>query len=232
MKTNQIFIDLDGPILDVSDKYYQLYVGILQKHNFDTLSKQEYWNAKRNKVPESEILEQTNALAIMESYQHQRKLLIETDHYLKYDRIQDGAIEVLDKLSHQSDLILVTLRTFPEKLYKELKYFTLDQYFSAVLTSGADIKPRWELKCNLINSYMKGTKFSESIIIGDTETEILAGKNLGFATIGVLNGIRSYEILNQLQSTYLIDAISDIFSLNIFDNTKKKRNKIICSNLH
>jgi len=210
-----VFLDLDGPILDVSEKYYQVYVDILQRHGFDSLSKKEYWNAKRNKVPESEILEQTDAMSILESYQRQRKLLFESDQYLKFDRIQDGTTEVLENFAQHYRLVLVTLRTFPEQLYKELKCFNLNQYFSTVLTSGSDIKPRWKIKYNLINSYLKGTTLKRGLIIGDTETDILAGKKLRFKTVGVLNGIRSYDILFSAQPTHLVSSISEILRISL-----------------
>jgi len=205
-----VFIDLDGPILDVSDRYYRLYVDILRQRGFSALSKEEYWNAKRNKVHESKILEHTDALAVLESYLQQRKILIESDQYLRFDRIQDGTFEALENLLKRRELVLITLRTIPEQLCKELKYFGLDQYFSAVLTSKADIKPRWKIKYNLISTYLKEKAFSESLIIGDTETDIIAGNNLRIKTIAVLNGIRSYELLRDAQPTFIINSINEI----------------------
>ena len=50
------FFDLDGPILDVSTKYYQIYVDIVKELSGTPISKEAYWQNKRNKVPESTTL--------------------------------------------------------------------------------------------------------------------------------------------------------------------------------
>ena len=57
-----IFFDLDGPILDVSEKYYKVYADILSQKGFRVLSKTEYWDAKRNKIPEYDILLKSMAI--------------------------------------------------------------------------------------------------------------------------------------------------------------------------
>ena len=50
-----IFWDLDGPILDVSDKYFTLYKNILLDNNMQALSKKEYWSLKKSETTLSDI---------------------------------------------------------------------------------------------------------------------------------------------------------------------------------
>jgi phosphoglycolate phosphatase-like HAD superfamily hydrolase len=209
-----IFFDLDGPILDVSEKYYKVYSDILSQNGFKVLSKSEYWNAKREKVSDLEILQRSMAEPFFERYQHQRKLLIESDPYLIYDKVQDCAVQVLDTLSKSNDLILVTLRTFPEQLHKQLERLDIRKYFVNVLSSDEETKPRWKIKYNLIRGFLGKKKTYGSILIGDTETDILAGKELGFVTIAVLNGIRSYRILKEANPTYILKSFKEILEIN------------------
>lgn len=210
-----IFIDLDGPILDVSEKYYRVYSDILSQNGFKVLSKSEYWNAKREKVPDLEILQRSIAGSFLESYLYERKLLIESDPYLMYDKLQDGAVQVLEKLSENNELILVTLRTYPEQLHKQLEYLNIKKYFFSILSSSDEANPRWTIKYNLIKGFLVNKRISHGIFIGDTETDVLAGKELGFKTIVVLNGIRSHDLLIETRPSFVVNSINDILSLNI-----------------
>lgn len=209
-----IFLDLDGPIIDVSEKYYRVYVDILSRHNVPVLSKEEYWQAKREKTPDEVILKNTGFFCV-ESYRKERKDLIESDRYLLYDRLQDGALDVLNTLCRKHELVLVTLRSHPDQLKKELQYLHLDKYFAAVLTSPTETSPRWGVKVSLIKKYLDGKMITGGVMIGDTETDILAGNSLGCRTIGVLNGIRSRRLFKEAQPTYLVETIRHVLNLTL-----------------
>ena len=60
-RSAMIFFDLDGPILDVSAKYYRVYHDLLDEFGFPSLPRDQYWEAKRNKVSDESILRKTGA---------------------------------------------------------------------------------------------------------------------------------------------------------------------------
>jgi len=45
-----IYFDLDGPILDVSFKFHKIYTDLLGERGYTTLSKETYWQLKREHV--------------------------------------------------------------------------------------------------------------------------------------------------------------------------------------
>ena len=49
----------------------------------------------------------------------------------------------------------------------------------------------------------------KGMIIGDTEADIITGKNLGLYSIGVLSGIRSEDFLKKLNPDLIIKSIKD-----------------------
>ena len=206
-----IFLDLDGPILDVSAKYYRVYSDILINAGYETLKKGEYWYNKRWKIPEIEILRKTGADTFFKEYQEKRLSLIESDFYLSFDRLQEAAFQVLEKLSKKHKLILVTLRKSAAQLNRQLADLGLNKFLSHVLTSGECSAPRWRIKYNLISDYLADVSFNRHVFIGDTETDIEAGKRLGFTTIAVSNGIRSEELLKKSQPDYIFSSIEDVF---------------------
>lgn len=209
------FCDLDGPILDVSEKYYRVYYDILKEKCSRTLSKEKYWDAKRNKIPEEEILSSTNATIPYIEYRYKRIVLIESDQYLTYDSIQHDAERVLENLARKVPLVLVTLRTSESQLHRELRYFKIKNYFTDILSSGVQVEPRWMIKYDLIKNYMGQDQSNNHVLIGDTETDIEAGKHLGFTTIAISNGIRNKQILQQSNPDYIYSSISDFFKYHV-----------------
>ena len=51
------------------------------------------------------------------------------------------------------------------------------------------------------------------MIIGDTETDIMAGKQLGLRTVGVLSGIRTREHLEAAGADVVLSSIVDVVPL-------------------
>lgn len=201
------FFDLDGPLLDVSDKYYRVYADILQERGYTPVAKSIYWRAKQLKISDREILAQSGASDIVVRYQAERNSRIETDRYLALDRLQEGTITTLQSLSAHYRLVLVTLRSSPTQLDSQLKKTGLAPFFEAILTTGGHgIFPRWLVKQRLIVE-----RFAEDLsggwFIGDTETDILAGNDLGLSTIAVLSGIRTRELLSICRPQWTIASI-------------------------
>ena len=207
-----IFFDLDGPILDVSEKYYRVYNKILKKKGFRVLAEKKYWDAKRNKFPEEKILSLTDVTINYNDYRDKRIALIETERYLKYDILQENAEKVIEKLAQNYTLVLVTLRRSESQLHKQLRHFEIEKFFTDVLCSGRQVKPRWKIKHDLIVQYIEQYKNNNHIIIGDTETDIEAGKHLGYTTIAITNGIRNEQILRYSDPDHIYSSISEFYN--------------------
>ena len=211
------FFDLDGPILNVTERYYRVYSNIMIDAAYETIGKEEYWDAKRWKTSEIEILRRTGAETFYEQYYEKRLSLIESDYFLSFDSLQKGAIQVLEKFSRENKLILVTLRKSSSQLDQELSNLDLKKYFSYVLRSGRDFKPRWKIKYNLIKRLLQDSYDSNHVVIGDTETDIIAGNELGLKTIAVLNGIRTKELLLKSNPDFICNSIEDLLNLEWID---------------
>lgn len=203
-----IFIDLDGTILDVSDRIYQLYKDILKKHNKKFLGKNTYLKLKREKTSISKILKESNSENILPDYKKEWNKLIEKPHYLKLDKITLPKRQTLISLKKDYKLILVTLRNNQKEFFNQLKRKKIDKIFDNILIfSGKFQHSKWRVKLNLL----KKEQFNKnSVIVGDTETDILAGRCLGIKTIAVINGMRSKRFLKEYKPNILIKNFSEI----------------------
>ncbi len=208
MDKSIIFLDLDGTILDVSERIYQIYCYILKKHNKKFLERKKYLNLKREKVLIKKILKETNSEDILSDYKKKWNELIEKPYYLKLDKITLSERWALISLKKDYKLVLVTLRNNQKEFFNQLEREKIDKIFDNILISPGNLQHfKWRIKLNLL----KKEQFNKnSVIVGDTETDILAGKHLGIKTVAVVDGMRSKKFLEKYHPDVLIKDLSKI----------------------
>ncbi|WP_088890768.1 HAD family hydrolase [Leptolyngbya ohadii] len=131
----RIITDFDGPIMDVSERYYRVYQFCLEsvrraEQSVDMLTKAEFWQCKRSQIPEREIgrrsgLDETQAL----EFARLRKQTVHTLPYLVHDVLVPGAIESLERIQQANiELIVMTMRRVQE-LDAALHQYNLERFF-------------------------------------------------------------------------------------------------------
>jgi phosphoglycolate phosphatase len=205
-KSLPLYFDLDGPLLDVSEKYYRLHGAIVRRAGHAVEPKAQFWSMKRQRVPLTEHLYKSYPGLDEEAYLKSWLAHIETPAYLLFDTVVPGAAAVLEELLPQYQLHLVTLRRNQASLHWELRALGLHKFFVHILSGHSDAVPGWRVKANLIRN--AGFAPAGSAIVGDTEADILAGKALGLVTIAVTNGIRSEDVLRRENPQFVIPDIT------------------------
>lgn len=200
-----IFFDLDGPILDVSEKYYRVYTALVSERGSQPIPKADYWNLKRQRVPDDKILQLSAIEGWTQDYRNLRRERIETPEFLGYDRVWPGLPQLLSELRSHASVVLVTLRNSPEALKWELNALGLLPLFHHVLSASGDSTTgeKAEIKVALVRNIL-GSKAVSGWFVGDTETDIRAGKILGVNTAAVTFGIRTIEHLADLDPDLLL----------------------------
>lgn len=203
----KLFFDLDGPILDVSEKYYRVYADLVIDYGSQPIGKAEYWHSKRQRIPDEKILGLSGIEGWVEDYRQLRKARIETEKYLSYDRVWPSVLPMLQELASHTSLILVTLRNSIESLKWELKSLEILPVFAHVLSASGDNVEgeRAQVKVQLVQNALGSTSLS-GWFIGDTETDIRTGQLLGLQTAAVTFGIRTEEKLISVNPDVLIES--------------------------
>jgi len=197
-----MLFDLDGPILDVSEKYYRVYSDLVEHRGYAALPKAEFWDLKRARVRDEVILQRSGIEGWEQEFRELRHGLIETDQYLAFDRVWPGAVEVLKRISEYCPPILVTLRHSREALERQLAAFDLLGQFQTVLSAGATSGgENAQTKVDLVRRYL-GSDELAGWFVGDTETDCRAGRLLGIRTVAVTYGIRTHD--------QLLDRLKDL----------------------
>lgn len=220
----RIITDFDGPISDVSERYYQVYLLSLEKNchqnqQMQTLSKKEFWKLKRSRVPEKQIgiisgLEETQA----EKFALLRKQTVHTQPYFDYDVLADGAIEALTKAKKAGvDLAVMTMRRERELEYA-LQKFDLYKFFPEnrryclsndyVKTCDIEDKPL------LMERALQELPLAEQTwMIGDTEADITAAKKHDIKSIAVECGIRDRTQLESYHPDFIVKNLAEATNL-------------------
>jgi phosphoglycolate phosphatase-like HAD superfamily hydrolase len=212
----RLFTDFDGPITDVSERYFQVYQFCLKKiklhgQSITPLSKSEFWELKRSQIPEREIAIRSG-LTEPEQAANFAKLRRDTVHsqpFFEFDGLNSSAIAALETAQNAGiELAVMTMRRerelFPVLTQHDLhRFFPPERIFCLandyIKTGDTKDKPR--LMARAITTLAPA---HQQWMVGDTEADIIAGKTHNVPTIGVLCGIR-----NQTQlKLYQPDAIA------------------------
>ena len=222
-----LFCDFDGPIVDVSDRYYATYRQALdqlrvdlslcgsqqrQAIHFNGLTKAQFWYLKQHRIPDFEIairsgIPESQVDAFLEIVQ----TLVNQPSLLHHDCLQPGIRWALELMNSQGvRLVLVTLRR-QAQVEEILKSYQLDHLFKAVwgthdidaaYVNSADckialLKKAWADACQRL-----GTP-QIAWMVGDTEADILAGQAQNIGTVALTCGIRSRAYLSQYQPDHI-----------------------------
>lgn len=197
----RLITDFDGPIMDVSDRYYQVYQHCLAEtkrsdQQVRVLPKSEFWQMKRARVPETEIgILSGLDVAQAREFSEKRRQTVHTFPYLSYDRPTVGAVETLEKVQHAGvDLVVMTMRRVRE-LDEAFNRCDLGHFFpenrryclpNDYVKTG-DVKDKPLLMAKALAELPPA---ADVWMVGDTEADIVAAKTHGVKVIGVLCGIR------------------------------------------
>jgi phosphoglycolate phosphatase-like HAD superfamily hydrolase len=204
-----LFLDLDGPLVDVSERYFRVHRDIVEQWGGRATDKAAYWERKRDRQPLPALLASGgNGHIPAADYLAQWLSRIELPAYLECDAVFPGALEQLARLGRSHRLVLVTLRQRPDHLAGELERLQLRAFFGAVLSASPTVAQGWETKQRLMGQ--SGFLTKTAWIVGDTEIDIRAGKGLGLTTVAVLSGIRNRAHLARERPDFLVKDIGEL----------------------
>lgn len=220
-----VFCDFDGPIVDVSERYYRTYrlgLSTLQASHQETndrilplrvLSKNQFWWMKRNRVADADIAMRSGVPAdLVDALMLQVQRIVNHPHLLQWDTLQPGADSAIHQLKRAgARLVLVTLR-HPRQVQAFLQAHDLsqciDEIFGASDINAAHLNRAEQkvalLECAIAAQKEQGYQIYPTCMIGDTEADIIAGKQAGVTTVAVTNGIRSQDYLKRYQPTSMV----------------------------
>lgn len=219
--TRTVFCDFDGPIVNVSARYYSTYrlalaetQTLLEQQGSDIrfcpLSADQFWQMKQERVPDVEIAMRSGlSLSQTELFLQRVNYLVNQPALLHQDSLQEGVAHALLQLRDRGlRVVLVTLRC-QEQVTELLESYELSDIFDGIYgTQDCQIayQNQAELKTQLLREAIATETHlghSPLCMIGDTEADILAGQQVGIPTLALTCGIRSDRYLRTFNPTYI-----------------------------
>ena len=211
----RLITDCDGPMTDVSDRYFRVYQYCLEQvqqpgQPLTPLSKSEFWERKRAQIPEIEIgiisgLTPRQA----EEFADLRHRTVHTMPFMPLDKLLPGVKTVLQQLKdHSVDLVVMTMRRERE-LAEAFERIGLSEFFAPDhrYCLGNDYQKTGDTndKPMLMERAMAELPPAEKVwMVGDTEADIIAAQRVNIPVIAVLSGIRNHKQLQQHQPDAIV----------------------------
>ncbi|AFY74184.1 putative phosphatase [Synechococcus sp. PCC 7502] len=207
----RLFTDFDGPIMDVSQRYFQVYLFCLEKVKgpnqlVSPLTKSEFWEFKRSQTSEVEIAIKSglNLINQPQNFARLRRENINSKYFFTFDQIHPWAIAALETAQNAGlELAVMTMRREWE-LFPVLDRYDLHRFFKSDLIfclkndyiKTQDIKDKPKLMAGAIATL---PKIEKQWMVGDTEADLVAASTHNIPSIGVLSGIRNQTQLEIYQ---------------------------------
>jgi HAD superfamily hydrolase (TIGR01509 family) len=193
LKVKGIFFDLDGTIVDSREAYLEA-----ARTAFQTLGKEPPDAKTALEIPRS--LERKQPISNLIKGDTKKFL----DAYLRayYSITKEkttlfpNVSTALKTLSKKAKLALVTMRSVPKHaVMAELKHFGIAQYFTHVVTAldTPEPKPSPEALIKCVKAL--DVQICDCAMVGDSISDIKAGKAAGARTVAVLTGLFSHKEL-------------------------------------
>lgn len=209
----KIYFDYDGPILDVRKRSWIVHSQVINELGGSVYGDcLRHFAQKQERTKKDIMLKECGLSSDLEKVYLKRYVeLIETEEALSTDRVIRGVKSVLKALRKYNTLVLVTLRKNTETGLIQIKKLNLDTFFPEILIGGEkEGENTFDAKTRMIQAEAQSSGQLGDLLVGDTEGEIVAAKNLGIPSVAVLGGIRSKNYLQSYNPDYIISHIREL----------------------
>ncbi|MHC1635178.1 MAG: HAD family hydrolase [Candidatus Methanospirareceae archaeon] len=199
-----VLLDLDGVIINSFEAWYQAFNATLREFGRKEMSREEF----RNKCWGPDLRYNLEKLKL--DKKAEEYCIRKYKELIDKIKIFSGVKDLLRSLKNKYKTGLVT-NTPRDNVFAILRWFDLLHFFDAIIT-GDDVKegkpnPEIVIKaCELLKVTPQRT-----ILVGDTESDFIAGKTAGCIVIGVgkeMNATTRKRLMNKVD--IFIENVSDL----------------------
>ncbi len=223
-----IIFDFDGTLLDVRGILQKSIEEILMEKNADIdmettiqeigalLEVIQGYALPKVLLESYEIFKHITALEKLSYFTKLRIAIKIFTRYLEYSKDAQffpGVKSFLEKFRKSYDLFIVS-HNKTKTIIKHLESEGIDGFFKGVY--GSDKIPVQKPDPMALQpplEYYKTRHRDEFLMIGDMPSDIIAGREAGFWTVGVSSGISKREILIENQPDLVVDSLNELQAL-------------------
>jgi HAD superfamily hydrolase (TIGR01509 family) len=219
LKVAAVIFDLDGTLIDSIDIYFTIVENALKRLNLPAVSRNQILAAAENEEFKWELVLPQDVLnRKAEIIDEAWAVINEIAPQMFADNLEliQGAGQIVESLSSNGlkiGLVTSTQRQYLETKMQPLKNAGVDNLFDAIITSD-DVEKRKPAPDPLITcAQLLDMKPGNCVYVGDTTTDIKAGKAAGMRTIGVLTGFDEYGALEKEDPDAIIENVQNLLEV-------------------
>lgn len=204
-----VLFDIDGTLIDTWDFVMGAFKYALNYHG--------------HPIPSDKVIKSITGKPLLDFYKaafpniEDVSHLAKTHHDFQSDKFDLGKLfpkakYVLKKLKKRRFLLAAVSNRTRVSLHTSLKMVEIDHYFDLIL-SAEDVKNPKPHKEHLIVA-LKHFKvsYNNAFMVGDTDHDIMAGKNAGIKTVGVTYGFSGKDI-KEVNPDFLVDNLEELLPI-------------------
>jgi HAD superfamily hydrolase (TIGR01509 family) len=208
LKVKGILFDLDGTIVDSREAYLEA-----AKTAFQAIGQKPPTTQTALEIPKR--LEQNQPIDDITRTNPQQFLAIYLKTYYAITQEKTKLIPnvstTLETLSEKAKLALITMRFVPkETIINELEHFNIAKYFTYVVTALDTHKPKPSPEALIKCVRALDVQICDCVIVGDSVSDVRAGKAAGARTVTVLSGLFSHEELAKEHPDLILEDVTQL----------------------
>lgn len=215
MKKKLLIFDVDGTVWDSERDVFLAFNHTLKVNAGIEISKEEFQNLAGLSLGTmfERVLPKDKKSLSVEYEKLYKKYYIDEGHYTDATILFENVKQTLDKFKDEGFYMAVASSKPKRILDKMVSYFNLEGFNYVLGTEESSFKHKPDPE--LINYIMDQLNVSkqDAVIIGDSKSDILAGKNAGIDTIAVTYGYDKPENLIKLEPTHVIDKFDNLLDI-------------------
>ncbi len=209
LRIKGILLDLDGTMVDSREAYCEAlkaaYKTVGQESHDERLAF-EIPRKLEQSLPIDDVLRGIDVQKFLNAY-------LKAYHQATSTKCRPfpGIAHTLKQLSDKARLAVITMRRVSKnQVIAELERFGLAQYISHVVTALDTRSPKPSPDAILSCSKLLDVEAYDCVMVGDSVTDVRAGKNSGATTVAVLSGIFSRKELEAEKPDLILENVQEL----------------------
>jgi len=200
--------DLDGTLIDSSEDIYRAVLYTLEKLGYKTLPKEDVIKhvGYGGKKLLQGVLETDDEELLKKAVNIFREFYFSNPAV--YTVLYPGVDELLKKLKEKGKKVAVVTNKYEDISWEIIRKLEIEDFIDFLV--GGDTTKEKKPSPEPVLHAIKRLKGNKAIIIGDSETDILAGKKANIGTCLVLYGFGKKDIALDHNPDFVIDTIKRI----------------------
>lgn len=209
MSINTVLFDLDGTLINTNDLIMASF-----KHTFEHFYPGRYEDEELKQFIGEPLY---HTFAKHDETQAEEMVAFYREHNIaNHDNLVtefDGVFETVKTLSENGYKLAIVTSKMRNTVEMGLALTKLDQFFPVVITVDEVENPKPHPEQLETAMQKLGSVQEETIMVGDSQYDILAGQNAGVPTVGVSWTIKGSDFLASYKPDYLVDHMRELLTI-------------------